>query len=68
MSLGGRLTLFSVILYVIPLYSFSIYRAPRKIITRIDSIRNRFLWQGADTSKKKHTLVNWSKDCIEKKT
>ena len=43
------------VLNSLPLYYFSLFRAPRKIINLLDSIRRRFLWGGDDDKKK----INW---------
>nr|KAJ0212898.1 hypothetical protein LSAT_V11C400187120 [Lactuca sativa] len=55
LSFGGRLTLVNSVLNSLPLYYFSLFRAPRKIINLLDSIRRRFLWGGDDDKKK----INW---------
>lgn len=57
LSLGGRLTLINAILSVIPLYTLSVYKDPKTIIRRINSIRNRFLWQYSDKNRRKYSLV-----------
>lgn len=66
MSLGGRLTLLNSVLSSIPLYTLSIYRAPKTVIRRLDTIINRFLWQSAGPSRKKYALLKWSKACLAK--
>lgn len=43
LSLGGRLTHINSVLSAIPLYMLLLYRAPKTIVKKIDSIRNRFL-------------------------
>nr|KAJ0223095.1 hypothetical protein LSAT_V11C200064170 [Lactuca sativa] len=58
LSFGGRLTHVNSVLYRLPLYYFSIFRAPRKIILMLDGIRKRFLW-GNDGEKRKINLVSW---------
>lgn len=66
LSIGGRLALLNAVLSAIPLYTLSVYRAPKTILRRINSIRNRFLWHGSDRSKHKYTLVNWDRVCSDK--
>ncbi|KAL7615337.1 hypothetical protein Lser_V15G05964 [Lactuca serriola] len=58
LSFGGRLTHVNSVLYRLPMYYFSIFRAPRKIILMLDGIRKRFLW-GNDGEKRKINLVSW---------
>ncbi|GKE26600.1 putative RNA-directed DNA polymerase, partial [Tanacetum coccineum] len=43
MSIGGRLTLVKAVLGSLPLYHFSLFRAPIKIIKRLEAIRSYFL-------------------------
>ncbi|GJT61429.1 RNA-directed DNA polymerase, eukaryota, reverse transcriptase zinc-binding domain protein [Tanacetum coccineum] len=43
LSVGGRLTLVKAVLGSLPLYFFSVFKAPKAVISRLDSIRRRFL-------------------------
>ncbi|KAI3752502.1 hypothetical protein L2E82_24535 [Cichorium intybus] len=55
LSFGGRLTLLKSVLGSLPLYYFSIFKAPVKVIGSLESIRRRFLWSGSDDKRK----INW---------
>nr|KAJ0216241.1 hypothetical protein LSAT_V11C300125010 [Lactuca sativa] len=55
LSLGGRLTLVKAVLGSLPTFSFSLFVAPTGVIKKLESIRRRFLWGGAEEQKK----INW---------
>ncbi|KAJ0570205.1 putative RNA-directed DNA polymerase [Helianthus annuus] len=59
-SFGGKLTLVKSVLNALPTYFFSLYKAPRKIIDRLESIRRDFLW-GGTTEHAKMCWVKWKK-------
>ena len=42
----GRLTLILSVLNSLPVYFLSLYRMPKRVITRIEQIQRRFLWAG----------------------
>lgn len=52
LSIGGRLTLIQSVLSSLPLYYFSIFRAPHKVLHQLEKIRRRFLWSGNAEEKK----------------
>nr|KAJ0217922.1 hypothetical protein LSAT_V11C300121640 [Lactuca sativa] len=60
LSIGGRLTLVKTVLGSLPLYFFSIFKAPCNVISNLEKIRRRFFWGGNDEKKKIH-WVAWSK-------
>ncbi|XP_071697663.1 uncharacterized protein [Rutidosis leptorrhynchoides] len=47
MSFGGRLTLIKSVLTSLPLYNFSLFRAPTCVINCLESLRRKFFWGGA---------------------
>lgn len=49
----------SSVLNSLPLYYFSLFRAPKKVTYLLDSIRPRFLW-GGGIDKWKIFWVSWS--------
>ncbi|KAI3669696.1 hypothetical protein L6452_41038 [Arctium lappa] len=51
LSFGGRLILCKSVLGSLGLYLFSLYKAPKRVIKILESIRARFFWGGADRSK-----------------
>lgn len=55
LSFGGRLTLVNSVLGSLPLYYMSVYKAPSKVIDKLEMIRRRFLWKG--TVEKR--CINW---------
>ena len=65
LSLGGRITMINAVLSSVPLYTLSLYRLPKKVLTKIDQIRRQFLWQGTGLKKKYH-LLNWPSVCLTK--
>nr|GFB94558.1 RNA-directed DNA polymerase, eukaryota [Tanacetum cinerariifolium] len=60
LSIGGRLTLLNSVLGAVPLYSMSIYKAPKGVLHELEMIRNSFLI-GADSAEKKITWIAWDK-------
>lgn len=65
LSIGGRVTLINSVLASLPLYLFSFYKAPRKIIDEITKLQRRFLW-GGDEESKKMAWVRWNTLCTPK--
>ncbi|KAF5806717.1 putative reverse transcriptase zinc-binding domain-containing protein [Helianthus annuus] len=65
LSIGGRLTLVKSVLQSLPLYYFSLYSAPKKIINDLERLMRNFLWGGIDDVKKLH-WVAWEKITIPK--
>jgi hypothetical protein len=46
LSIAGRLILMQTILSAMPLYYMTIFMLPKNVISQIDKIRRKFLWQG----------------------
>ncbi|KAI3507508.1 hypothetical protein L1887_22495 [Cichorium endivia] len=59
MSFGGRLTLVNSVLSSLPLYYFSLFKAPKKVINSLESIRRNFLWGSYGENRKIHWIA-WS--------
>ncbi|GJW00578.1 hypothetical protein Tco_1555829, partial [Tanacetum coccineum] len=60
LSIGGRLTLIKSVLGGLGVYYFSTFKAPKKIIDKLESIRRNFFWGGSlDT--KKISWIPWDK-------
>lgn len=51
------MTLVNSVLGSLPLYFFSLFRAPAKVIKKLEGIRRTFLWGGFDRS----TGISWTK-------
>nr|GEY89730.1 RNA-directed DNA polymerase, eukaryota, reverse transcriptase zinc-binding domain protein [Tanacetum cinerariifolium] len=66
LSIGGRLTLLKSVLGATPLYTMSIYKAPKRVLLMLETIRSKFFY-GADSSKKKITWIAWEKVLASKK-
>lgn len=55
LSIGGRVTLLRSVFESLPVYYFSLYKAPLGIIQKLDSLHRRFLWGGNNNRKG----INW---------
>ncbi|GKA18014.1 hypothetical protein Tco_0697851, partial [Tanacetum coccineum] len=60
-SYGGRLTLVKSVLGSLPLYCFSLFRAPLKVINVLEGIRRQFFWGGAHGDSRKISWIAWDK-------
>lgn len=66
MSFGGRLTLVRSVLGSIPLYYFSLFRAPVSVSKTLERIRRNFFWGGrGDLENYKYGWVKWE-DILKK--
>jgi hypothetical protein len=62
LSIGGRLVLLNSVLSSQPIYYMSVFFLPKRVISRLDKIRRRFLWHGHKESQGQSRpvhLVNW---------
>ncbi|GJX58902.1 RNA-directed DNA polymerase, eukaryota, partial [Tanacetum coccineum] len=66
LSVGGRLTLLKSVLGAIPLFTMSLYKAPKSVLLEMESIRCNF-FKGGDHMDKKITWVAWDKVLSSKK-
>lgn len=51
LSIGGRVTLIKSVFESLPVFYFSLYKAPLCIIRKLDCLRRRFLWGGSKDDK-----------------
>nr|GEW44783.1 RNA-directed DNA polymerase, eukaryota, reverse transcriptase zinc-binding domain protein [Tanacetum cinerariifolium] len=58
LSIGGRLTLLKFVLGSMPIYHMSLYKVPKKVLHRMESMRSHF-FNGAELSSKKSVWVKW---------
>lgn len=58
LSKVGRLQLIQTLLNSLPLYYLSIFKMPKTILQKINSIQRRFLW-GGDDDKKVFSSIAW---------
>nr|GEY20162.1 RNA-directed DNA polymerase, eukaryota [Tanacetum cinerariifolium] len=65
LSVGGRLTLIKSVLGAIPTYYMSLFKAPKGVLKRLESIHNSF-FLGADLDERKITWVSWRKAMSQK--
>ncbi|KAK1422577.1 hypothetical protein QVD17_17860 [Tagetes erecta] len=65
LSIGGRLILIQSVLDSIPIYFFSLFKAPKKVIENLDKIRRNFLW-GGNVDRKRVNWVKWEVVCSPK--
>ena len=63
---GGRITLINSVLSSLPIFYFSIFKAPAKVIEELERIRRRFLWAGGSSSSK-ICWISWDKVITPKK-
>ncbi len=66
LSRGGRLTLVNAVLANVPLYLFSVFKAPTWVINRIESLRRDFFWFGDAQRNGWGRLVAWKRVCRSK--
>ncbi|GKA73672.1 putative RNA-directed DNA polymerase, eukaryota, reverse transcriptase zinc-binding domain protein [Tanacetum coccineum] len=66
LSIGGRLTLIKSILGSLPIYYFSLFKAPQKVINTLESIRCRFFW-GFKESHRGLYWVKWKTIILDSK-
>ena len=64
-SFGGRATLIKSVLTSIPIYFFSFFRVPRRVVDKLVCIQRRFLW-GGEIDHNKIVWVNWETVCLPK--
>ncbi|XP_071709283.1 uncharacterized mitochondrial protein AtMg00310-like [Rutidosis leptorrhynchoides] len=57
MSFGGCLNLVNPVLNSLPLYYFSLFRAPSTVLKKLESVRRNFFWGGAGDESK----ISWVK-------
>lgn len=65
LTIGGRLTLINSVLSSLPLYFFSFYKAPKKVINELVRLQKQFLW-GGHSERRKIAWVSWEKICLSK--
>lgn len=56
LSMGGRITLVNLVLASLPLYYFSFFKAPKKVLKELTQIQRNFLWGGSSEVQKRHGL------------
>ena len=52
LSIGGRVTLIKSVLENLPTYYLTLFKAPKKVIEKLEGIMKRFLWGGQEEGKK----------------
>ncbi|KAJ9555564.1 hypothetical protein OSB04_010178 [Centaurea solstitialis] len=66
LSIGGRLCLCKSVLGTLGTYFFSLYKAPKKVLSSLESLRCRFFW-GSTEDCKKICWTAWDKVIRDKK-
>ncbi|XP_071694715.1 uncharacterized protein [Rutidosis leptorrhynchoides] len=65
LSFGGRLVLLKSVLSSLPLYYFTLFRAPPCVLKHLESTRWNFFWGGGGvSSSNKITWVKWDHTCL----
>ncbi|CAN0885613.1 Putative ribonuclease H protein At1g65750 [Linum grandiflorum] len=59
LSFGARVTLLKSVLSSLPVYYLSLFKAPTKVISRLEQLQNQFLWAGNLDSEKIH-WIEWN--------
>ncbi|XP_076934067.1 uncharacterized protein LOC143600194 [Bidens hawaiensis] len=57
LSMGGRLTLLKSVLASLPVYYFSIFKGPVKVVDEIEKMMRRFLWCGCKEGRGMHWVA-----------
>ena len=60
LSFGGRITLINSVLTSLPIFYFSLFKAPSSVIEDLDRIRRKFLWGGCSQASK-ICWISWDK-------
>lgn len=58
LSIGGRLTLLKSVLGLMPIYYMSMFKVPKLVLKKMESIRSHF-FKGVDLKDRKISLVKW---------
>ncbi|GJY52247.1 RNA-directed DNA polymerase, eukaryota [Tanacetum coccineum] len=66
LSIGGHLTLIKSVLSSLPLYYMSLFKVPKGVLSKMESIRRNF-FNGVENAKKKMSLIGWNKFLASKK-
>jgi hypothetical protein len=66
LSKGGRLILLNSVVSSIPVFYFSIFKAPNSIWKRLDVLRKRFFWKGAKHEGRFLQPLKWEQICLPK--
>ncbi|XP_021971623.1 uncharacterized protein LOC110866783 [Helianthus annuus] len=66
LSIVGRVVLIKAVLESPPIYYFSIFKAPVKVVDKLESLMKNFLWGGSEEVRKTH-WVAWEKVSRSKK-
>ena len=65
LSFGGRVTLIQSVLTSIPIYFFSFFRVPKRVVDKLVSLQRRFLW-GGGSDQNKIAWIKWDIVCLPK--
>ncbi|KAJ9542202.1 LOW QUALITY PROTEIN: hypothetical protein OSB04_028708 [Centaurea solstitialis] len=60
LSIGGRLCLCKCVLGTLGTYMFSLYKAPKKVLSLLEGLRHKFFWGGVN-EERKICWVAWDK-------
>ncbi|GJT09776.1 RNA-directed DNA polymerase, eukaryota [Tanacetum coccineum] len=66
LSVGGRVTLLKSVLGAVPLYTMSLYKAPKGVLHEMESLRSNF-FKGVNQNDIKISWVAWDKVLASKK-
>ncbi|GJY01854.1 RNA-directed DNA polymerase, eukaryota [Tanacetum coccineum] len=66
LSIGGRLTLLKSVLGSTPIYSMSMYKAPKSVLNKMEALRRDF-FNGVQGHDRKIAWIKWAKVLLQKK-
>ncbi|KAK1313475.1 hypothetical protein QJS10_CPA06g01301 [Acorus calamus] len=66
LSFGGLLTLLQAVLSNLPVFLLSMFKVPEGVLQKLDGIRRRFLWSGANGEGRKAHMVRWDLALLSK--
>jgi len=57
---------YTIGLNIIPIYFFSFFRVPKRVVDKLVSLQRRFLWGGA-SEQNKIAWIKWGTVCLKRK-
>jgi hypothetical protein len=61
LNLAGRIVLLKSVLASVPIYRNSLLLAPGSIVTKLEVLQRKFLWEGGKQTNKRAHLISWDK-------
>jgi ribonuclease HI/exonuclease III len=61
LNLAGRIVLLKSVLASVPIYRNSLLLAPGSVVTKLEMLQRKFLWEGGKQTNKRAHLISWDK-------